>query len=105
MHAPPELAEPAWPRGIIYQPFWTLTGNPRLLASHVVAALSSRYSLTPAQVLYAFVHQGFGLPGIEACVLCGSQDETHMAEAVRATQLEPWSDDELEELRREVYGE
>lgn len=93
------------PRGVTYQPFWTLTGNPRLLQSDAVAALSVEKSLTPAQVVYAFVSQGMGLPGLATCVLSGTQNEEHMKEAVDAVHLPSWTDDQLASIRKEVYGE
>lgn len=92
-------------RGVIYQPFWTLTGNPRLLQSDAVAVLSAAKGLTPAQVLYAFVAQGFGLPGLSACVLSGTHNPTHMHEAVEAAHTSRWDDDDLALIRRAVYGE
>lgn len=93
------------PRGVTYQPFWTLTGNQRLLQSESVARLSSRKGLTPAQVVYAFVSQGMGLLGLSTCVLSGTKDPAHMKEAVEAVQCEPWDDEELASIRRDVYGE
>ncbi|WFD00402.1 hypothetical protein MYAM1_003151 [Malassezia yamatoensis] len=93
------------PKGVVYQPFWTLTGNQRLLDSDAVAVLAIKYHITPAQVLYAFVHQGFGLPGLQTCVLSGTTDEKHMREAVQAVNLTPWAEDDLTVLRSEVYGE
>ncbi|WFD04685.1 hypothetical protein MVES1_000008 [Malassezia vespertilionis] len=93
------------PRGITYQPFWTLTGNTRLLESTPVAIMASKYNLTPSQVVYAFVHQGLGLPGLCTCVLSGTKNEEHMREAVQAVDSPPWTKDELASLRIEVYGE
>lgn len=102
--APVDLESPD-PKGVIYQPFWTLTGNQRLLQSEPVAVLSAEKGLTPAQVVYAFVAQGMGLPGLSTCVLSGTKDHAHMKEAVQSVELEPWDDEELASLRREVYGE
>ena len=42
-------------RGIAYQSFWTLTGNPQLLSSKPVRASAQRLSKTPEQILFAFV--------------------------------------------------
>ena len=93
------------PIGVTYQPFWTLTGNTRLRQSAVVAEIASKYALTPEQVVYAFVHQGMGIPGLTACVLSGTTNEDHMREAIAATELEPWPEADIVALRREVYGE
>lgn len=93
------------PHGVIYQPFWTLTGNHRLLESDTVAVLAIKHNLTPAQVIYAYVHQGLGIPGLSTCVLSGTKDEKHMEEAVRAVSLDPWEEDDLTALRSELYGE
>ncbi|PWN46500.1 Aldo/keto reductase, partial [Violaceomyces palustris] len=94
-------------RGITYQPFWSLTGNPRLLVSPPVQDIAVRRKLTSAQVVYGFIKQGMGIPGLEAAVLCGTTDETHMREAVEvASRAEgTWEEAELEMVRKEVYGE
>lgn len=92
--------------GIVYQPFWTLTGNPRLLSSDAVGQAASKHSWTPAQVVYRFVAQGFGIPGLHCTVLSGTTDETHMREAVHAVLGEDELDDkEVESIRKVVYGE
>lgn len=105
---PPSDVDGEQPRGVTYQPFWTLTGNQKLLQSDAVALVSAQRSLTPAQVVYAFVSQGLGLPGLAACVLSGTTDSQHMREAVaavRAAEADPWDEAELASLRQEVYGE
>ncbi|WFD32424.1 hypothetical protein MSPP1_003471 [Malassezia sp. CBS 17886] len=102
--APPEPFEEDT-RGIVYQPFWILTGNARLLQSHAVAQISAARKLTPEQVVYAFISQGLGIRGLPTCVLSGTTDERHMREAVEAVRSPPWSDEEIATVRREVYGE
>ncbi|WFD35849.1 hypothetical protein MCUN1_002717 [Malassezia cuniculi] len=101
----PTYADGSTPRGIVYQPFWTLTGNPALLRSESVVKMCIKHDLTPAQVVYAYVHQGLGIAGLTGCVLTGTSDENHMREAVAATQLEPWSEEDISMVRQEVYGE
>ncbi|CBQ69507.1 conserved hypothetical protein [Sporisorium reilianum SRZ2] len=94
---------------VVYQPFWSLTGNPNLLASVEVqdTAISKRW--TPQQVVYAFLASGMNVPGLRVCVLSGTTNEQHMAEAVAAVHagasVETWSDGELDKIRRVVYGE
>lgn len=101
----PTRSDGSVPRGIIYQPFWTLTGNPTLLRSESVVKMCIKHDLTPAQVVYAFVHQSLGIPGLPACVLSGTTNEQHMREAVSATQIEPWSEEDVALIRQEIYGE
>jgi diketogulonate reductase-like aldo/keto reductase len=40
--------------GIMYQSFWTLSGNPTLLAHPTLKKLAEKYELTPEQALYKF---------------------------------------------------
>jgi diketogulonate reductase-like aldo/keto reductase len=44
-------------KGIIFESFWTLTGNPSLLRSEVVETLSQRVGVTKQVALYALVSQ------------------------------------------------
>lgn len=92
-------------QGVTYQPFWTLTGNPRLLKSRPVVDVAEKQGITPEQVLYAFVHQGMGIAGLSACVLSGTTDETHMKEAVAAAESPEWPEGDLVAVRRQIYGE
>lgn len=93
-------------QGVVYQPFWTLTGNPRLISSDAVQIVASNHKWTSEQVVYRFVAQNFGIPGLKATVLCGSTDEAHMREAVGAVLGDDaLSTDEVEAIRRVVYGE
>lgn len=92
--------------GITYQPFWTLSGNPRLLGSEAVQIVAATHDWTPEQVVYRFVVQNFGIPGLQVTVLCGSTNEAHMREAVEAVMgQEILQNDEIESIRRVVYGE
>ena len=101
----PTRADGTTSRGITYQPFWTLTGNPALLRSQSVVEMCIKYDLTPAQVVYAFVHQGMGISGLSCSVLSGTTEERHMHEAIAATQLEAWSEEDIGMIRQEIYGE
>ena len=92
--------------GIIYQPFWTLTGNPRLLSSEAVKQAATRLHWTEAQVIYRFVKQGFGIPGLHCVVLSGTTDEKHMREAAFAISGdEELNAKEVESIRIVIYGE
>eukprot|EP00277_Geminigera_cryophila_P004942 CAMPEP_0179433654 /NCGR_PEP_ID=MMETSP0799-20121207/18028_1 /TAXON_ID=46947 /ORGANISM="Geminigera cryophila, Strain CCMP2564" /LENGTH=285 /DNA_ID=CAMNT_0021211769 /DNA_START=146 /DNA_END=1003 /DNA_ORIENTATION=- len=67
-------------RGIKYQSFWTLTGNPHLLSSPPLRAAAKRLSKTPEQVLFAFVaHLG-------VTPLSGTTSVEHMKEDLQVFQ-------------------
>jgi diketogulonate reductase-like aldo/keto reductase len=59
---------------IIYQCFWTLTANPRLLAHATITALARTYERTAAQILFRYLTQ------IEVAPLTGTRSESHMIE-------------------------
>lgn len=119
------LSVPSDAQGVRYQPFWLLTGNPRLLESTPVLTCAAERGMTPEQVVYRFAAQGFGLPGLAVTVLCGATNPVHVAQAVDAVTGPPLQlagaplpglegvqrhahpdldDDTLEAIRREVYG-
>jgi predicted oxidoreductase len=84
-------------KGIVYQSFWTLTGNPALLQSSVVQAVAGQlYSLgvkedTKQIALYALV---LGLDD-NICILNGTKDKDRMAgdlEGIRV--LAKWIDND-----------
>jgi diketogulonate reductase-like aldo/keto reductase len=59
---------------IIYQSFWTLTANPRLLGHDDMAALASKYARTAAQILFRYLTQNDVVP------LTGTTSVAHMRE-------------------------
>jgi len=59
--------------GIVYQSFWTLTGNPELLKSEIVGDVAEGVGVEREVALYGLV---VGLKGI--CVLDGTKTEEHM---------------------------
>jgi diketogulonate reductase-like aldo/keto reductase len=63
-------------RHIIYQSFWTLAANPRVLASPTFTALADRYGRTAPQILFRYLTQ------IDAAPLTGTSSEQHMREAL-----------------------
>ena len=60
--------------GIVYQSFWTLTANPRVLAHAAITASASAHRRTPAQILYRYLTQAGVVP------LIGTRSEAHMRE-------------------------
>lgn len=67
-------------RGIKYQSFWTLTGNPKLLRSEVVADLTQAADVSVSVALYALVMD----LGVE--VLNGTTSAEHMQEDLEGIQ-------------------
>jgi diketogulonate reductase-like aldo/keto reductase len=59
-------------RHILYQSFWTLTANPKALASPAIAALTEKYERTAPQILFRYLTQ------IDAVPLTGTSSEPHM---------------------------
>jgi diketogulonate reductase-like aldo/keto reductase len=61
-------------RHILYQSFWTLTANPKALASPTLTALADKYQRTAPQILFRYLTQ------IDAAPLTGTSSEQHMRE-------------------------
>jgi diketogulonate reductase-like aldo/keto reductase len=59
---------------IIYQSFWTLSANPRLLAHKNITCLASAHNRTAAQILFRYLTHAGVVP------LTGTKSETHMRE-------------------------
>jgi diketogulonate reductase-like aldo/keto reductase len=74
-------------QGIIYQSFWTLTANPRLLESVAVRRLAGLHSRTPAQVLFRYLTQQGAAP------LTGTRSEAHMREDLAIFDFELSTDE------------
>jgi len=66
----------AWCRQkkIIYQSFWTLTANPKILSGPVVTALAQKHHRTPPQILFRYLTQ------VDVAPLTGTTSEQHMQE-------------------------
>lgn len=58
--------------GMLYQSFWTLTANPKILSHPGVQALAQRYGVTPAQLFFR------GLTQIGIVPLTGTSSEEHL---------------------------
>jgi diketogulonate reductase-like aldo/keto reductase len=69
-----EIREFCRQKAIVYQSFWTLTANPRLLAHGVVVTLALKYACTPAQILFRYLTQNDIVP------LTGTSSVAHMRE-------------------------
>ncbi|TPQ25605.1 aldo/keto reductase family protein [Methylomonas koyamae] len=61
-------------RQIVYQSFWTLTANPRVLAHPAVTAAAGARGRTPAQIFFRYLHQHGVVP------LTGTCSAAHMGE-------------------------
>lgn len=69
-------------RGILYQSFWTLSANPRVLAHATLRSIAARYNATPAQILFRWLTQ-------EGCVpLTGTQSTQHMRESLAIFEID-----------------
>ncbi|KAI1083906.1 Aldo/keto reductase [Whalleya microplaca] len=85
-------------KGIRFQTFWTLSGNPQLLRSAPVQLLASNVGIESAVALYSLV---LGLEGTS--VLDGTTNETHMNDGLRG--IETVSEYAETELGRPVWSE
>ena len=68
--------------GIVYQSFWTLTANPRVLAHRTVLELALRHRRTAAQILFRYLIQNDIVP------LTGTRSESHMREDLGIFEFE-----------------
>jgi len=67
---------------IVYQSFWTLSANPRVLAHATVRTLASNYGRSAAQILFRYLTQ------IDVVPLTGTRSETHMREDLAIFEFE-----------------
>ncbi|MBF0583108.1 MAG: aldo/keto reductase [Magnetococcales bacterium] len=67
---------------IVYQSFWTLTANPRILAHPVLLALAKKYQRTAPQIFFRCLSQ------MEIVPLTGTTSATHMAEDLAIFEFE-----------------
>lgn len=68
--------------GLVYQSFWTLTANPRILGHARVQAIAAAHRRTPAQVLFRFLMHSGVVP------LTGTKSVAHMREDLAVTEFE-----------------
>ena len=69
-------------QGIVYQSFWTLTANPKLLAADVVQSLAIAYGRTPEQILFRYLTQ------VDVVPLTGTTSESHMRQDLAIFEFE-----------------
>jgi diketogulonate reductase-like aldo/keto reductase len=67
---------------IVYQSFWTLTANPRVLAHATITSLAFKYGGTPAQIFFRYLTQVGVVP------LTGTRSQTHMREDLAIFEFE-----------------
>ncbi len=72
---------------IVYQSFWTLTGNPDVLAHATLQALATKYQRSAAQVFFRYLSQIGIIP------LTGTTSATHMREDLAIFDFELTSDE------------
>ncbi|KAG6865488.1 hypothetical protein C0991_002200 [Blastosporella zonata] len=68
--------------GVMYQSFWTLTGNPSILNHPSILAIAAAAACTPEQALFKFVQQKGIIP------LSGTTKTLHMQQDVAVHGLE-----------------
>lgn len=69
-------------QGLVYQSFWTLTANPRILTDANVQSLARRYGVTPAQVFFR------GLTQLGIVPLTGTTSEQHLLQDLAIFEFE-----------------
>ena len=74
-------------QGIIYQSFWTLTANPKVLAHATLQTLATKYQRSAAQVFFRYLHQ------IDIIPLTGTTSKTHMKEDLAIIDFELTADE------------
>jgi diketogulonate reductase-like aldo/keto reductase len=81
-HYDREIRDFCHKHNIIYQSFWTLTANPKLLTHAAIKTLASKYSRTAAQILYRYLTQ------IDIVPLTGTRSEVHMRDDLAIFEFE-----------------
>jgi len=72
---------------IIYQSFWTLTANPKVLAHTTIQTLAAKYRRSPAQVFFHYLNQIGIIP------LTGTTSKIHMREDLAIIDFELTADE------------
>lgn len=78
---------------VIYQSFWSLTANPKIVEGKTLDALSQKYQITPAEIWFAFLRENRIVP------LVGTSSSQHMLEDLGSLELS-LSADEVEQIQR-----
>ncbi len=77
-----ELREFCREHGVVYQSFWTLSANARMLAHPAMASAASAHKRTPAQILFRYLTELGVVP------LTGTRSEKHMREDLAILDFE-----------------
>ncbi|WP_309499145.1 aldo/keto reductase [Sulfurovum sp.] len=78
---------------VIYQSFWSLTANPKIISGETLDVISQKYQTTPAEIWFAFLRENSIVP------LVGTSSSQHMLEDLSSLELS-LSADELEQIQR-----
>ena len=81
---------------IIYQSFWTLKGNPDVLAHDIFSKLAIKYQKSVAQLFFRYLTQ------IDIIPLTGTTSKTHMREDLSIFDFELTADD-CEAIEQIIY--
>ena len=93
-----EIMEFCKSKGIIYQSFWTLTGNPHILNDKEVRKIASERKCTVEQLFFKFVMQLGIVP------LTGTKTKEHMMDYLNVLTMQDLSTQEMN-LMKEFIGE
>ena len=74
-------------KAIVYQSFWTLTANPRILAHQTILDLAAQHQRTPAQIFFRYLTQAGITP------LTGTSSAGHMREDLAIFEFSLTHDD------------
>ncbi|MGH8141394.1 MAG: aldo/keto reductase family protein [Steroidobacteraceae bacterium] len=72
---------------IIYQSFWTLTGNPQILGNPAITSIAARCARTPPQILFRYLLESGVVP------LTGTRSRVHMREDLQILEFELGADE------------
>jgi diketogulonate reductase-like aldo/keto reductase len=82
-------------KGIVYQSFWTLTGNPRLLKADCVKTLAEASNVTHQIALYALVAT------LDVVVLNGTTNPDRMVQDLEGMErVSSWSEDHQDDAAK-----
>ena len=72
---------------IIYQSFWTLTANPKILAHTSLQTLATKYQRSTTQIFFRYLKQ------IDIIPLTGTTSKNHMKEDLAIIEFDLTADD------------
>jgi diketogulonate reductase-like aldo/keto reductase len=80
--------------GIIYQSFWTLTGNPEIVNSKTINTIAKKRNASNEQIFFRFV-MGLGI-----VPLTGTTNKVHMKQDLDVLDMEDLSNEEVKEITK-----